>query len=119
MRIIMFLSCILAMALVACTPRQHKVVEVMPSPVSLESNPEDARLAEFLGNAFEGDTQVFSDTKLGGSMSVTAGRPYVSALNENCREGIANGRTRRRVAACSNKDGLWYLAPDIFDDGAI
>ena len=118
MKIYFFFICML-LGLTACTPRQRVVSQNIPSAVSQEINSEDARLAEFLGNAFEGETQFFSESRLGGNISVTAGRPYVSALNEKCREGTLNGRSRRRVAACSNQDGNWYLAPDIFDDGAI
>lgn len=94
----------------AKAPKEDAASQLPASQIS--QLPEDAALASFIGNGYEGAAQSFMSTRYG-SVSVVIGKSYHSAMNVLCKEAYVQGGTRSRIAACQDKERGWFLAPDI------
>ena len=107
----------LLLSTTACSTA-HKTPNLPTAPETRIVLSPDDQMAEFIGNAVEGSTRTFTDTRYG-TATVTAGRGYHSALNIPCREAYVQGNVRTRVSACKDEQRGWILAPEILGDGAL
>ncbi|MBO4368623.1 MAG: hypothetical protein J5803_00770 [Desulfovibrio sp.] len=115
--LLFFLCASFFLLLQACSSRKVTSDVSLPPDISAQL-PVEQQIATFIGNAYEGASETFMNTRYG-TATVTVGRSYHSALNMPCKEAWIQGSQRSRVAACQDSKKGWILAPDILGDGAL